>query len=102
MMKVFVALELAAAYPHEGDPVTVFRIQVGVDFKNESAELLFIGTNFSCCRWTALGNGIDSDKSVEHFPDAEIVDGASKKNRSDFSFEVFIHVQLTMNAIYQF
>ena len=42
MVKIFVAFKPAAANPQKGDAVAVFGIQVGMDLKDESAELIFI------------------------------------------------------------
>ena len=83
-----VALEFAAADAHEGDAVPVPRIDVGVDFENESCEARFGGqhlTDVGRARPRVRG---DVDEGVEHLLDAEVVDRASKEHRGQLSFEV--------------
>ena len=81
--------------------VAVTRIEVGMDLKNKTAELIVARTNLSARCLAALRQRCDPDKSVQHFPYPEIIDGAAEKHRGDFAAEVFRCVQRTVNAIHE-
>src|SRR5882724_1535490 len=101
MMKVFVTLELTAAYTQERDAVAVLGIKVGVDLEYKAAELIFVHIQEAGGSLPAAGNGRDPDKSIQHFPHPEIIDGAAEEYGSHFSRQIVFHVELAMYSIHQ-
>src|SRR5882724_9182411 len=73
-----------------------------MDLKNKPGEFIFIRTNISCRCSPATGYWRDPDKSIQHFLNAKIVDGATEEYRRNFSFEIVFIGELAINAIYQF
>src|SRR3984957_2915746 len=101
-MEVFVAFEPAAAYAQEGYPVPVFRVEVGMDLKDEAAEFILFCVEQPDGSLSAAWRGCDTDEGIEHFPHAEVVDGTPEKYGCYLALQVVFLDQLAMHAIHQF
>ena len=87
------ALELAGADPEEGDPVTVGRVHVGLDLKDEAGERLFVGRNHPGDRGPLAGMGGIFHKGVQQLLHTKGVDGAAEKDRGLTARQVVLQVK---------
>src|SRR5512135_3536792 len=69
------ALEAAGAYPHERHPVAVRRVHVGLDLEHHSGKPGLVRRHRALAFGTAAGWRREIYERIEHFADAEVVDG---------------------------
>ncbi len=95
------ALKLSRADPQEGDAITMRRIHVGLDFKNKSGKILFLGFHGSGGRRSGGRRRRDLHERIEQFFDAEVVDGAAEENRRLAGFQIFLQFKRIGRAFQQ-
>ena len=102
VVEVFVAFEPSATDAQEGNTVAVFWVEVGVDLKDKTAELVLFHVEMAGRGLPAQRSGCDPNKGVEHFPNPEVIDGAAKEDGRHLSGEIAFDIQLAMNAVHEF
>ena len=80
MMKIFVPFELTGADPQKGNPVPVFRVQVGMYLEDETTEFIFLYIHMAGCGIAAPGFRRNADESIQQLFYSKIIDGAAKEN----------------------
>ena len=80
----------------------MFWVKVRMDLEDEPTEFIFINIYFPFVCFTTSRHRCDSDKGVQHFTNPEIIDGTSKEHRCDFSIQVFIGIQFSINSLEEF
>src|SRR5688572_8890363 len=102
MIIVAAAFELTRTHTDKSNSISVLRIHVSVNFKNESTEFAFIRLyNADGCfarnRWRR-----NADKCIEQFFHTEIINSASKKYRSNFAVQIIFNIKIRINPFNQF
>ncbi len=77
-------------------------VNVGVDFKHESAELIFAGNDFAFLGAFGLGAWGNFHKAVQQFLHAKVVQCRTKKHGANFPAQVCVSVKLWIHALDQF
>ncbi len=74
--------ELAGTDAEKGNTVTVRRIHIGLNFENEAGKILLFRMDLAADRLARPWWRSHLDKTIKHFSNTEIINGAAEKHRS--------------------
>lgn len=94
-------LVLTGDHAHKGDAVTVFRIHVGLNFKDEAGELLFLRFYFAGVGFARHRLRGPLHQTVEHMVNAEVTECGTEEDRGNFTAQEQLSVELVGRAFNQ-
>ena len=77
-------------------------IHVGMDFENETAEGVFLGSDLPLFSHYGFRGRCDLYKTVEQLFNAECVKRRSEENRSEFALKILVDIEFGIDSIDKF
>ena len=86
-------LEGAGHHPHEGDPVAMLRIHVGLDLEDETRHLVAVRRNLAAFAWLRARRRGETGNRVNQFADTEVLERGTEKDGRQIAVAIGFQIE---------